>query len=135
MIILNSIRIDKNMVCHFFVPPQHVSQHVTLSFIKILSYVLTVQLIENFKNFESISILSDCRPTIRPTGFRGYGSRFFTQCMVIDHLHARENVLITFLIVVTSQLDALVARKNVLQPMGIQRSTVIKQLSRMKHTV
>ena len=54
---------------------------------------------------------------------------------IIDHLHASENILITFLIAVTSRLDAVVARKNVLQPMGIRQSTVIKQLSRMKHTV
>ena len=38
----------------------------------------------------------------------------------IDHLHASENILITFLIAVTSRLNALVARKNVLQPMGIR---------------
>ena len=48
----------------------------------------------------------------------------------IDHLHANENILITFLIVVTSWLDALDAHKNVLQPMGIRWSTVIKQLSK-----
>ena len=38
----------------------------------------------------------------------------------IDHLHASENILITFLIAVTSRLDALVAHKNVLQPMRIR---------------
>ena len=40
--------------------------------------------------------------------------------MAIDHLHASENILITFLIAVMSQLDALVAHKNVLQLMGIR---------------
>ena len=38
----------------------------------------------------------------------------------IDHLHASENILIEKLIVVTSLLDAVVAHKNVLQPMGIR---------------
>ena len=37
--------------------------------------------------------------------------------MTIDHLYASKNILITFLIAVTSRLDAVVARKNVLQPM------------------
>ena len=40
--------------------------------------------------------------------------------MLIDHLHASENILIALLIAVTSRLDALVARKNVLQPIGIR---------------
>ena len=53
----------------------------------------------------------------------------------IDHLHASENILIEQLIVVTSRLDALVTHKNVLQPMGIRRSTAIKQPSQTKHTV
>ena len=53
----------------------------------------------------------------------------------IDHLHASENILIERLIAVTSQLDALVAHKNVLQPMGIRRSTAIEQPPRTKHTV
>ena len=38
----------------------------------------------------------------------------------IDHLHASENILITFLIAVTSQLDAVDARKSVLYPVGIR---------------
>ena len=49
---------------------------------------------------------------------------YYTDCPVykwlIDHLHASENILITFLFVVTSRLDALVARKHVLRPMGIR---------------
>ena len=53
----------------------------------------------------------------------------------IDHLHASENILIEQLIAVTSRLDALVTHKNVLQPMGIRRSTAIKQPSQTKHTV
>ena len=38
----------------------------------------------------------------------------------IDHLHASENILIAFLIAVTSRLDAVDAHKNVLQPTRIQ---------------
>ena len=37
----------------------------------------------------------------------------------IGEFHASENILITFLIVLMSLLDALVVRKNVLQPMEI----------------
>ena len=40
-----------------------------------------------------------------------------------------------FLIAVTSWLDALDARKNVLQPMGIRWSMVIKRFSQMGYTV
>ena len=40
--------------------------------------------------------------------------------MLIDHLHASKNILIALLIAVTSQLDALAACKNVLQPIGIR---------------
>ena len=47
--------------------------------------------------------------------------------------HVSENILITFLIAVTSRLDAVDAHKNVLQPMGIRRSTVIKRSSRMNY--
>ena len=38
----------------------------------------------------------------------------------ISQLHVSENILISFLIMRTSQLDALDARQNVLQPMGIR---------------
>ena len=51
----------------------------------------------------------------------------------IGQLHVSKNILINCLIVLTSRLDALDACKNVLQPMGIQRSTGIKQLSQAKH--
>ena len=54
---------------------------------------------------------------------------------IIGQLHVSENILIDCLIALTSRLDALDARKNVLQPMGICRSTGIKQLSKTKHTV
>ena len=53
----------------------------------------------------------------------------------IGQFHVSENILITFLIVVTSRLDAVVAHKNVLQPMRIRRSTVIKRSSRMNYMV
>ena len=53
----------------------------------------------------------------------------------IGQFHVSENILITFLIAVTSRLDAVDARKNVLQPMRIRRSTVIKRLSRMNYMV
>ena len=53
---------------------------------------------------------------------------------LIDHLYTSKNILIAFLIVVMSWLDALDACENVLQPMGIQWSTVIKQLSQMGNT-
>ena len=54
---------------------------------------------------------------------------------VIGQLHVSESILINCLIALTSRLDALDARKNVLQPMGIRRSTGIKQPSQTKHTV
>ena len=52
--------------------------------------------------------------------------------ILIGQFHVSENILINCLIALTSQLDA---RKNVLQPMGIQRSMGIKQPSQTKHTV
>ena len=54
---------------------------------------------------------------------------------IIDHLHASKNILIEQLIAFTSRLDALVAHKNVLQPMGIRQSMAIKQPSQTKHMV
>ena len=55
--------------------------------------------------------------------------------VVIDHLHTSKNILVTFLIVVASQLDALVACKNVLQLMRIQWSPMIKRPSQVENTV
>ena len=45
-----------------------------------------------------------------------FGNNTVTCRALIDHLHASENILITFLIAVMSRLDA---RKSVLQPMRI----------------
>ena len=49
----------------------------------------------------------------------------------MDHLYVSDNILITFLIVM-SWLDV---HKSVLQPMGIRWSMVIKQLSQMDNMV
>ena len=45
---------------------------------------------------------------------------------LIDHLHTSKNILIKLLIVVMSQLDAVVASLNVLQPMGFSLDYVFK---------
>ena len=47
----------------------------------------------------------------------------------IGQFYIGKNILINSLIALTSRLDALDARKNVLQPMGIRQSTGIKQPS------
>ena len=51
------------------------------------------------------------------------------QWPLIGQFHVSENILITFLIAVTSRLHAVDAHKNVLQPTRIRRSTVIKRSS------
>ena len=51
-----------------------------------------------------------------------------------DHLYTGKNILISFLIVVTSRLDDRNDLKNVLQLMEIRLSMVIKRLSLMDNT-
>ena len=76
------------MTPHFFVPPQHTSQYVCASYPKnSLKYMyigyfmirstipllnsVKILTLHNFKNFESISILSVYQPGARPTNTRG----------------------------------------------------------------
>ena len=50
-----------------------------------------------------------------------YNNVWHNQYLVtIDHLYVSKNILITFIIAVTSRLDAVDACKNVLYPMGFR---------------
>jgi len=90
-----------------------------------------------FFNFPKIESCKVMMIEIRTIPINDYlTSSFYQFCTHVqkryaDHLHASKNILIEQLIAFTSRLDALVAHKNVLQPMGIQQSMAIKQPSQL----